>query len=316
MVTVKKSREATSSDNALRGTTFSCLIFPNISICISNSFFVTTTSFNRLTTTVVPSSSTALYEVPTLPFPNTSAEARSRSSKSKLYIPPSKNTSLFLSVSPEPPVISSFDDDVPASPVGTLRAAVATDFGGFGDCRRCRFRKQNNSKSSNNNAPTTHPTTIPIMAPVESFLDFSCTEFDGTLSDSGDGAGAGKKGLHGCNGPPHRSKLPAKEDEGNLARVSGIEPFKRLFETSKLTNLVVMLGSLPEKVLFSKKRPVSWVKLLMEKGIVPVKLLEERSKRVKRVRRVEAAKESEIGEIGGNLSGEGVGTETKDPKVS
>ncbi|GLT73004.1 hypothetical protein SLA2020_448940 [Shorea laevis] len=44
-----------------------------------------------------------------------------------------------------------------------------------------------------------------------------------------------------------------------------------------------MLGSGPEKPLFSKKRPVKWVRLLIENGIGPVKLLDERSRRAKRV---------------------------------
>lgn len=84
----------------------------------------------------------------------------------------------------------------------------------------------------------------------------------------GDGAGVGKKGLHGFNGPPHKSIFPAKALAGNFANVSGIEPLRLLFETLKSAKPSgLMLGRLPEKLLFCKKRPVKCVKLLTENGI-------------------------------------------------
>jgi len=122
------------------------------------------------------------------------------------------------------------------------------------------------------------------MAPVESFLDLCVLV--GVELEEGDGAGAGKKGLQAVNGGPQRSMFPANEELGKVESVSGMEPLRRLKETLKSTSLAVMLGIFPEKLLCSRKRPVRWVKLLTEKGICPVKLLEERSKRVSRVRRV------------------------------
>lgn len=47
---------------------------------------------------------------------------------------------------------------------------------------------------------------------------------------------------------------------------------------------VSMLGIMPEKLLFSKNIPVSCVKLLTANGIFPVKVFDERSKRINRVR--------------------------------
>ncbi|RDX73623.1 hypothetical protein CR513_46747, partial [Mucuna pruriens] len=135
------------------------------------------------------------------------------------------NTSLFLSASAEPPVISSFDDDVPAS-AGAARATAATGFGGFAGCLR-RRRKQSSNSSSNNAAARTDPKTIATMAPVESFLDFLYARL-GFKSDDGDGAGAGKKGLQAFNGGPQRSTFPANEASGNLDSVLGIEPLRRL----------------------------------------------------------------------------------------
>ncbi|KAF7802738.1 uncharacterized protein G2W53_041849 [Senna tora] len=77
---------------------------------------------------------------------------------------------LFLSASVDPPVMSSFEVDIPASTTGAARAITI----GFVccDCRhlqkhRRRRRRRNRSKDA-----TEHPTAIAIMAPVESFLDF------------------------------------------------------------------------------------------------------------------------------------------------
>lgn len=128
---------------------------------------------------------------------------------------------------------------------------------------------------------------MPTMAAVESLLDFLWTGATGGGGNDGDGAGDGKNGLHDGNGRPHRSKFPVNADWGNFDRVAGIEPLRLLFETLKSLRLSgLMLGRLPENLLFSKNRPVKCVKLLTSNGILPEKLLEERSSRVKRFIRV------------------------------
>lgn len=101
-------------------------------------------------------------------------------------------------------------------------------------------------------AAKTAPITIPIIAAVESFLDF--------LLDGGgicDGDGEGVNGLQGGNGPPQRSKFPAKEEAGNFAKEFGIEPLSLLLETLKLVKLrAEIFGSEPENPLFCKKIPL------------------------------------------------------------
>lgn len=122
------------------------------------------------------------------------------------------------------------------------------------------------------------------IAPVDSFFfDFFWNA--GGSSEDGDGAGEGKNELlQGGKGSPQRFMLPENADRGNVANDLGIEPFRLLFETFRATKLAgVVLGSWPEKALFSKNSPVSCVKLLMANGIEPEKLLPERSTRVKRV---------------------------------
>lgn len=47
-----------------------------------------------------------------------------------------------------------------------------------------------------------------------------------------------------------------------------------------------MLGMVPLKPLFSKNKPVKWVKLFMENGSGPEKLLLDRSSRDRRVNSV------------------------------
>lgn len=107
----------------------------------------------------------------------------------------------------------------------------------------------------------------------------------GGSSEDGDGAGEGKNELlQAGKGSPQRLMFPENADSGNEANDVGIEPFRLLFERFRATKLAgLILGSWPEKALFSKKSPVSSVKLLMENGSGPEKLLRERSKRVKRV---------------------------------
>ena len=127
---------------------------------------------------------------------------------------------LSLSASAEPPVISSFEDDVPAS-AGAERAAT-TGFGGFAGVRRWRFLRQSNNSNSSIARKRIEPTTIATMAPVERFLDFFFGLSAGGML-SGDGAGARKNGLHVVfNGGPQRSKFPANDASGNLESVFGI----------------------------------------------------------------------------------------------
>lgn len=151
--------------------------------------------------------------------------------------------------------MSSFEDDVPTSAIAAERAAVAS-FGGFAGCFLCFLRRQRQRNRSSSKKIIDEATAIAIMAAVERFLDFLCLIMAGT--EEGDGVGDGKNGLHGCNGPPQRSRFPAKDDSLNLVKIEGIEPLSLLFETLKLTKLAgLMLGRLPEKPLFSKNRPVS-----------------------------------------------------------
>lgn len=94
-----------------------------------------------------------------------------------------------------------------------------------------------------------------IMAAFESFLDFFFTGF-GSI-EVGDGAREGKNGLQGGKGPPQRFMFPVNAVAGNFDRDAGIEPLRLLFETLNETRLSgLMLGRVPEKLLFSKKRPV------------------------------------------------------------
>ncbi|RRT49832.1 hypothetical protein B296_00030300 [Ensete ventricosum] len=193
-------------------------------MCTSNSRFETATSLSRFTTTVVPSSSTALYDVPTLPLPSTSADARSRSSKSKLYPPPfPTKTSRFRSAAATadavplpltPPLRSSFDDDV--IPVSPAAVAAAVPFGALSlaVCRLHRKAKQTKSSSRINSSTTPAATAIAIFAAFDSF--FFDDPFTGFAA--GDGAGEGKNGLQGFRGPPHRSRFPAKDEAGKRAR--------------------------------------------------------------------------------------------------
>lgn len=121
------------------------------------------------------------------------------------------------------------------------------------------------------------------IAPVESFFfDFF---WNAGGSSDGDGVGEGKNELlQGGKGSPQRLMFPENADTGKVANDLGIEPFRLLFERFRATKLdELMLGSWPEKALFSKKSPVSWVKLLMANGSAPENWLPERSKRVKRV---------------------------------
>lgn len=92
-----------------------------------------------------------------------------------------------------------------------------------------------------------------------------------------------KNDLHGRNGPPQRFTFPANDAAGNLDKEEGIEPFRLLTETLKSVKPTVMLGRFPENRLFPRKRPVKRVRLLTAKGIDPVKLLEEMSRRTKPV---------------------------------
>lgn len=111
--------------------------------------------------------------------------------------------------------------------------------------------------NSNSNAANADPTAIPIMAPVERFLDF-LPDVEGEMGSEGDGAGEGKNGLQGGSGPPQRPRFPANEDAGYLDSVSGMEPFKLLLATlNSFKPSELMLGREPENLLFCKNNRVS-----------------------------------------------------------
>ena len=130
---------------------------------------------------------------------------------------------------------------------------------------------------------------------MESFLDFLCDGGSAGEVSDGDGAGDGKNGLQDGNGLPQSCKFPEKEDAGNLARTGGIEPFRLLLETLKSVKFDgFKLGKLPAKRLFCKNSLVKWFKLLIENGIEPVKLFDERSRRDTRVNRVKLGGKSPV----------------------
>jgi hypothetical protein len=89
--------------------------------------------------------------------------------------------------------------------------------------------------------------------------------------------------LHNDSGFPQIFLFSANAFARNLSKLLGIEPLKLLLETFKSNKPAAMLGSGPEKVLFSKNRLVKLVRLLIESGIGPENLLVERSRQTKRV---------------------------------
>uniref|UniRef100_A0A0A9BEM1 Uncharacterized protein n=1 Tax=Arundo donax TaxID=35708 RepID=A0A0A9BEM1_ARUDO len=266
-------------------------------MCASNSRRASATSLSRFTTTVVPSSSTALYDVPTLPLPSTSADARSRSSRSKLYPAPfPTNTSRLCSPAPAPapaaaaaadpvapPPRSSLDEDVmpPPSPdaVGPNpvagAAAEVTAFGpSLAALRRWDFA-QSTMTTRRRSAATTAPTTMPAIAAPESFRFL---EEPGTGPPPGLSPGAGDGGKNGLpqggSGSPQSWRLPAKESRGKCESVLGIEPLRLLSETLKTASPgMLMLGMLPERWLPSSRSTRSAVRLLSAKGMGPDRLL-------------------------------------------
>ncbi|KAI4380427.1 hypothetical protein MLD38_006620 [Melastoma candidum] len=136
--------------------------------------------------------------------------------------------------------MSSFDDEVPASAdwiEWTPPARAATAFGGFVG-RRFRFRRQRSRTTSSRRKARTHPTMIPIIAAVDSF-------FLDLVLGCGDGVKQEGRGL------PQRARFPAKADDGNLERVSGMDPLRALLETLNevMEPVTSMLGRAPEKSL-------------------------------------------------------------------
>nr|GMC80497.1 hypothetical protein CR513_46747 [Ipomoea batatas] len=127
---------------------------------------------------------------------------------------PLKNTSLFLSPSVDPPVKSSFDDDVLASPAVAAALAVVNNFCVLGSGPLLFLSRQKKRMSSRRKSAKTQPTTITTMAPVESFLEFLC-----------------------CG----------------VICVAGINPLRRLSETLKSVKLGrLMLGNVPSNPFFCK----------------------------------------------------------------
>lgn len=207
------------------------------------------------------------------------------------------NTSFFLSAaSADPLVQSSFDEDVMASAAAEPRpaAVAAGGFGGFAGCLRrllqqSKQRSRSRTRRSTNNE---HPTAMAMTAVLESLL--RCFRGDGGVA-AGDGAGEGKNGVQGSSGLPQRARFPANAGAGNLDRFAGIGPLRRLFDTLKLRKpLALMLGSSPEKLLFSRNRPVKLARLLMANGIWPEKPFDEMSSRTSWVSRVSSGRNSPV----------------------
>jgi len=142
-------------ENKLWGTTLSCLVF---------------------ITTIVPSSSTTLYKVPS---PNILVEALNQSSKSKLISPFKEHK--FVSFR------------LRWNPGDVLLRRRRPRLHHQCTCLRnklWRFCWRHSSKAT----MRPDPTTIATMAPVKSFLDFLCVVTEVELEE-GDGAGARMKGI-------------------------------------------------------------------------------------------------------------------------
>ncbi|WVZ69779.1 hypothetical protein U9M48_018513 [Paspalum notatum var. saurae] len=286
-------------------------------MCASNSRRATATSLSRFTTTVVPSSSTALYDVPTLPLPSTSADARSRSSRSKLYpaAPFPTNTSRLCSpaappaaaaataaADPDaPPPRSSLDDDVMpppppsppaaggwplAAPAPAAADAEAAAVAALGPSRAPLRRRRRDAAQSTmarrrRSPATTAPTTMPAIAAPES-LRFLPEEPGTGPPPPGliPGAGVGGKKGQGGSGAPQSLWLPAKESAGKPESDLGMEPLRLLSETLKTPSPgMLMLGMGPERPLPSSRSTRSAVRLLSAKGIGPERLLSESTRR-------------------------------------
>nr|GMC87058.1 hypothetical protein CR513_46747 [Ipomoea batatas] len=126
---------------------------------------------------------------------------------------PLKNTSLFLSPSVDPPVKSSFDDDVLASPAVAAALAVVNNFCVLGSGPLLFLSRQKKRMSSRRKS---------------------------------EGTGEGKNGLQ-------RLMFPTNDDAGYLDSVAGINPLRRLSETLKSVKLGrLMLGSVPSNPFFCK----------------------------------------------------------------
>ncbi|PQQ20223.1 hypothetical protein Pyn_15869 [Prunus yedoensis var. nudiflora] len=102
---------------------------------------------------------------------------------------------------------------------------------------------QSRRTRSNRNKARADPTAIATMAAVDSFLDFLWTGITGGVA--GDGAGAGKNGLHGGSGLPQRFKFLVNAESGKLDRDAGIEPLKAVgaqTQNSELTQPAECVG--------------------------------------------------------------------------
>lgn len=220
----------------------------------------------------------------------TSAEARNRSSKSKVYPAPlPTNTNRFFSASEVPApttIISSLDDDV--MPVSPDRGPTpATGAGGPAPLvvvplclplilGKMQHINSNNRSTSNNAAPTI---AIATIAPFDNL--FLCDFLTGVSSDEGPGDGEGGKNvlLQGGRGEPQRSRFPAKAETGNPLRDLGIDPFSLLSDTLNCWREMLMLGSVPFNWFPCKRRTLNNVRLFIENGIGPVRALSDRSSR-------------------------------------
>ncbi|WVZ99765.1 LOW QUALITY PROTEIN: hypothetical protein U9M48_045019 [Paspalum notatum var. saurae] len=219
----------------------------------ANSRLAAATSRRRFTTTTVPSSSVALYDVPVAPFPSTSADARSRSSRSKLYC---RNTSRLRSAAAAAARPISLDDDVksplgPISPdavdgvsprVGGVLSAAA--FASPEEPRRRLRRRARHSRATRsatrNSAAAPAPTATATTAAPESLRLL-------LPLPSSEGLAHGRS----RSGAPQRPAFPAKSSGGMLASEAGMGPSRSLKETLSVARPPRVGGIGPERRLAS-----------------------------------------------------------------
>lgn len=84
-------------------------------------------------------------------------------------------------------------------------------------------------------------------------------------------------GEGGSGGSTRVRLLPAKEELGNLARDLGTVPVRLLLATIKSCKFGrTRSGSSPDKELLERSKEVSFVRLEIEEGMLPLKALKER----------------------------------------
>lgn len=102
--------------------------------------------------------------------------------------------------------------------------------------------------------------TMPAMAPPESLLDDPDPD-------------SGTDPLQAASGPPQR-EFPEKAESGKPENLDGISPVNWLLDTLKRAMFVLVRSGIePVNALFSRYNVAKRVKLLIEVGMVPEKLL-------------------------------------------